>query len=982
MRLRRPVSIAAVLSVALSSAGIVLAAGPVAAAPAVAPIVLSVVGDGSAALATAPTAVFLRTINSDGSDADTSDVALPTAASGADLPFALSGDSSAIGQLALAGDAGSLAIAGYAAIPGAPIGDPKDSTADVAPRIVASIDADGAVDTSTVLAGAYSQDHPRSVATADGQSFYVSGNGSKKTPAAGVVRAELGATTAPTAIAATPINARNLAISGGQLYSSSGAADRGVWTIGTGLPTTAATGTKIITAAAGTAASLFVLDTDQVAGADTAYVVMEDTGIAKWALSGSTWVSQGVAAGSFQAVTGRLVDGAVELFLVKGTAAGNSVVAVTDAAASVSPIALGTETTISVGAANTAIRGIALAPTAWNPPSTEAPAPIPTIAASPAAASAAVGSGDAALTTTVELGGVEGTDPSTFEVTATATTNADVAAIADVVITGTGSTRQVSVSPKSVGVASISLTVTDPAAETSAVATFTVGLSAATPDLDGVNYHFGSADASTAIALDDEYMLVADDETNVIRLYSRTETGPAIREFDFPELGSKEVDLEASARIGNTIYWFASHGNNKDSEYKEVRSVFFETSISGAGLDTELSYVGKYSGLRNDLLALDAENNNRLDLATACSLTVGTHPDTTTGCNIEGLEIAPDETTGFIGMRAPLVDGKAVIVPVTNFTSLVGAAATAKFSDPILVDLGGRTIREIRANRDGDYLITAGVPDDLDQSTGWALYRWNGEASSAPYLVTLLPNTTGDAVQHTGSYESIVEVPAPLEIGADIQLLTDNGTTVFYADGVEGKDVAAGLMKFRSNTITLGAGTISATKPVIAGVAAVGRTLSASASAWSPASVGISYQWTRNGTPIAGATSAKYKTTKADAGTRIAVRLTGSQNGFTTVTASSNNVIIAKLLTATPTPKISGTATKGSKLTAITGTWKPSGVTLRYQWFRDGAAISGASSKTYTVRSADKGHRINLMVTGSKSGYTSVSKISAAKKAR
>jgi hypothetical protein len=64
-------------------------------------------------------------------------------------------------------------------------------------RVVALIGADGTVDTSTALTGVFNQNNPRSVATVDGSSFYVSGQASSKTdPTQGVFLAARGATTA------------------------------------------------------------------------------------------------------------------------------------------------------------------------------------------------------------------------------------------------------------------------------------------------------------------------------------------------------------------------------------------------------------------------------------------------------------------------------------------------------------------------------------------------------------------------------------------------------------------------------------------------------------------------------------------------------------------------------------------------------------------------------------------------------------------
>ena len=64
-------------------------------------------------------------------------------------------------------------------------------------RVVALIGADGSVDTSTAVTGVFSQNNPRSVATVDGSSFYISGQGATKTdPTQGVFYTTLGATTA------------------------------------------------------------------------------------------------------------------------------------------------------------------------------------------------------------------------------------------------------------------------------------------------------------------------------------------------------------------------------------------------------------------------------------------------------------------------------------------------------------------------------------------------------------------------------------------------------------------------------------------------------------------------------------------------------------------------------------------------------------------------------------------------------------------
>ncbi|WP_426004066.1 hypothetical protein ACPFL9_17115 [Paenarthrobacter sp. NyZ202] len=77
-----------------------------------------------------------------------------------------------------------------------------------------------------------------------------------------------------------------------------------------------------------------------------------------------------------------------------------------------------------------------------------------------------------------------------------------------------------------------------------------------------------------------------------------------------------------------------------------------------------------------------------------------------------------------------------------------------------------------------------------------------------------------------------------------------------------------------------------------------------------------------------------------------------------------------------PTPTVTGTAAVGSTLTANPGTWT-SGTSLTYQWFRNGAAIAGATASKYVLAAADQGTQITVKVTGTKSGYATTTKESA-----
>lgn len=170
--------------------------------------------------------------------------------------------------------------------------------------------------------------------------------------------------------------------------------------------------------------------------------------------------------------------------------------------------------------------------------------------------------------------------------------------------------------------------------------------------------------------------------------------------------------------------------------------------------------------------------------------------------------------------------------------------------------------------------------------------------------------------------------------------------------------------------------TIIGSKPTIAGVSQVGQTLTANAGYWEPGTT-LAYQWLRNGAEIPGATGTTFSLTSVDNGTAISVRVTGSKTRMANLVLTSDPVnVTTTFLTLTPTPTITGVAQLGQTLTANPGTWD-SGVSLAYQWNRNGSPVSGATSATYVITSADMSQTLTVSVRGSKTGFMSVTKESA-----
>ncbi len=163
--------------------------------------------------------------------------------------------------------------------------------------------------------------------------------------------------------------------------------------------------------------------------------------------------------------------------------------------------------------------------------------------------------------------------------------------------------------------------------------------------------------------------------------------------------------------------------------------------------------------------------------------------------------------------------------------------------------------------------------------------------------------------------------------------------------------------------------------PKVSGTAAVGSTLKAKTGTWTKGTK-FSYQWYADGKVIKKATKSSFTLTKSQKGKKITVKVTGTNPTYATGVKTSKAT--AKVATVA-TPKISGTAKVGKKLTAKPGTWTK-GTKFSYKWYANGKVIKKATKSTFTVSTSQKGKKITVKVTGKKSGFATVSKTSKASK--
>ena len=388
----------------------------------------------------------------------------------------------------------------------------------------------------------------------------------------------------------------------------------------------------------------------------------------------------------------------------------------------------------------------------------------------------------------------DATPVASLTVTATSS-NQSVITNSHLILTGTGANRKLQVTPSGVGYSNINITVTDAENNSSS---FILAYAASASTSNAYYWPTGIADASAAIELDENYMVLANDETNLLYVYNRKASGQPVKTIDINpgnvlnltdgSAGNwKEIDIEAAAssrNISNRVYWMGSLSNGSDGDTKVNRNRIFATTVTGTGTGTTISNSGSYNNLRAALISWGNTNGYNL----SASAQNGHDPKTIDGFNVEGMVFAPDGTTLYIGFRAPLVPTgnrtKALIAPIQHFETWFNngnPSGNPVIGNPIELNLGNRGIRDMIRLNNGTYVIVAG---SYNNNSIPAIFRWSGNAGDEPLLVPSF-NLAGL------NAEALLPVPEGGSQSFDkLQIICDNGDTIFYNDGIAAKDLA------------------------------------------------------------------------------------------------------------------------------------------------------------------------------------------------
>jgi len=166
-------------------------------------------------------------------------------------------------------------------------------------------------------------------------------------------------------------------------------------------------------------------------------------------------------------------------------------------------------------------------------------------------------------------------------------------------------------------------------------------------------------------------------------------------------------DLEAVTSHANQIFAITSHSLNRNGKRKSEREKLIMLTYNG--VNVENYYI--YNNLKDDLYK---------HFPTYFTHSVLQSDD----INIEGLVYSEDENILYIAFRAPLQDGKTMLIGIKNIQEQLLENKSPKFTKPILLNLNGLGIRDITYDtQKKGYWIVAG--SSTNRNNAFELWFWN-----------------------------------------------------------------------------------------------------------------------------------------------------------------------------------------------------------------------------------------------------------------
>ncbi len=327
--------------------------------------------------------------------------------------------------------------------------------------------------------------------------------------------------------------------------------------------------------------------------------------------------------------------------------------------------------------------------------------------------------------------------------------------------------------------------------------------------IESVETYRGMCEASGAVALPEgsfgDRFLMLNNEDNILRIYAvGTPEAPVEKNIgDAIGLSSRnrdDMDLEAATWLDGQAILVGSLGRNNDGEVREARWQFLSVAVEG---DVVTTPKGRSDKLLAALAALDP------DFAAAIGDLTRDDADLSpkkAGINLEGMSVAADGASLFLGFRNPVPKGQSVLVKLLNPKAVLFQEADPAFAPPIRLDLGGLGIRSLEYSpAAGAYFIVAGP---IDSGADFDIYRWVEGAEPAP-----VPGAR-EALASLGDFapEGLIidKTGKRLQLFSDNEACADRDVPERDPDAGIGDHAAQAVASSRSTTLSCSFGSVRA----------------------------------------------------------------------------------------------------------------------------------------------------------------------------
>ena len=286
----------------------------------------------------------------------------------------------------------------------------------------------------------------------------------------------------------------------------------------------------------------------------------------------------------------------------------------------------------------------------------------------------------------------------------------------------------------------------------------------------------GTCDASAAVALDEKTFVVADDEDNILRIYSLDKPGMPIAQFPLNDFffffsdKHPEAEIEGCTRVGDRIYWITSYGRSKKGKWRRNRYLFFATKIVKDGKSYRIEPEGIPSReLLGGMRAIPeiglSQSIGRIGADAGAALAPKEK-----GLNIEALSASADGKVLYLGLRNPVPGGKALLIPLQNAPGVVDKGERPRFGVPLKLDFGGLGLRSLEYSAHLKYYLAIAGASNSGKTS--AIFSWSGKANAKPVLIKAAGKLNPEAI-------------APLPGVSKARIFSDDGTVMYKVSRLE-----------------------------------------------------------------------------------------------------------------------------------------------------------------------------------------------------